>query len=95
MEFMRGKIGALVAALLPFVVYFGDRSTVTRDGVTRVLFDYNYAGVVLGVLAVILAVIAARNLPRGAQAAPMPHYAVLGAIALLGLYQALKGASLI
>lgn len=95
MDFMRGKIGALVAALLPFVVTFGDRATETRDGVRRVLWDYNYAGVVLGVLAVVLAIAAARNLPRSAQASPAPHYAILGAIALLGVYQALKGGSLI
>jgi hypothetical protein len=95
MEFMRGKIGALVAALLPFVVHFGDRSTVTRDGETTVLFDYNYAGVVFGLLAVGLAIAAARNLPRSAQAAPVPHYAILAAIAALGVYQALDGAALI
>jgi len=58
----RSEIAALVCALLPFVVNIGDRSVQTIDGVERVRWDYNYAGVVLGVIALVVVYVGVRDL---------------------------------
>jgi hypothetical protein len=86
------EIWAVLLALAPFVVYFGQRATV--NGVVQ--YDYNYAGVVLGVLAVAITGYAALRLkPEIGGQPPLPHYGLLGAAAVLGVYQVLNGASII
>jgi len=98
MKVTKAEIAALVFALLPFVVRIGDQSVETVSGVTRVKWDYNYAGVILGVMALVAIYISLRDLnseqPEQPQQ-PMPHYALCGAIGLLALYQIAKGAFLI
>ena len=96
MRVTRNEIAALVLAALPFVVSIGDRSVVTVNGVTQVRWDYNYAGVVLGIIALVVLYVGVRDFKEhvGDQA-PAPHYAILAAIALLALYQIAKGAFLI
>ena len=106
MRLTKQEIGALILAALPFVVHYRDRAVATSDGETRVLYDYDYAGVILGAIALVVVVFAlvatrdhfrseypVREDLRGEQAGF--HYAVLAAIALLAVYQVLKGASLI
>jgi len=96
MKVTRSEIAALVCALLPFVVNIGDRLVQTIDGVTRVRWDYNYAGVVLGVIALVVVYVGVRDLKEDiGEQAPAPHYAIFGAIVLLALYQIAKGAFLI
>jgi hypothetical protein len=96
MKVTRNEIAALICALLPFVVHIGDRSVQTINGVTQVRWDYNYAGVVLGVIALVVVYVGLRDLKQhiGDQT-PAPHYAILGTITLLALYQIAKGAFLI
>ncbi len=96
MRLTRNEITALVCALLPFVVSIGDRSDQTVNGVTQVRWDYNYAGVVLGIVSLVVVYMGLRDLKQqiGSEA-PMPHYAVLAVIALLALYQIARGAFLI
>ena len=53
---------ALTLAALPFVVKFTDRAQATVNGVTTVLWDYNYAGVVLGLIALIVVYMGVRDL---------------------------------
>jgi hypothetical protein len=96
MKVTKAEIAALVFALLPFVVRFGDRSVETVNGIERVKWDYNYAGVVLGVVALVAIYIGLRDLKdEQPEQPPMPHYAICGAIGLLALYQIAKGAFLI
>jgi hypothetical protein len=96
MKVTRREIAALVCALLPFVVVIGDRSVETINGVTRVRWDYNYAGVILGVIALVVVYVGLRDLKEDSgEQAPAPHYAIFAAIALLALYQIAKGAFLI
>ena len=106
MRLTKQEIGALILAALPFVVHYRDRAVVTSNGETRVLYDYDYAGVILGIIAlfvIALAFVATRDHFRGEYAiredlrgeAARFHYAVLAAIAALAVYQVLKGASLI
>ena len=96
MKVTKAEIAALVFALLPFVVVIGDRSVEAVNGVTRVKWDYNYAGVVLGVVALVAIYIGLRDLKHEQpEQPPMPHYAICGAIGLLALYQIAKGAFLI
>ncbi len=96
MKLTSREIGGAICALLPFVVRIGDRSVVVVNGVQQVRWDYNYAGVVLGLLAVAICVSGLANLKEDVRAQdPRPHYAIYGAIILLGLYQAAKGAWLI
>ena len=96
MKVTKTEIAALVFALLPFVVRIGDRSVETVNGVERVRWDYNYAGVILGLVALVAVYIGLRDLKHDVpDQPPAPHYAVLGAIALLALYQIAKGAFLI
>jgi len=86
------EIWAIVLALASFLIYIGERVTVS--GVVQ--HDYNYAGIVCGVLAIAVAAYATLTLKRDIrEQAPMPHYALLSACAALGLYQALNGASII
>ncbi len=90
------EIGALILAALPFVVRIGDRSVETINGVTRVRWDYNYAGVVLGIVALIVVYVGVRDLTETiGEEAPVPHYAIFAAIVLLAIYQIAKGAFLI
>lgn len=96
MKVTKAEIAALVFALLPFVVRIGDRAVETVNGVTRVKWDYNYAGIVLGVVALVAIYIGLRDLKdEQPEQPPMPHYAICGAIGLLALYQIAKGAFLI
>ena len=62
MKVTKAEIAVLVFALLPFVVRFGDRSVETVNGIERVKWDYNYAGVVLGVVALVAIYIGLRDL---------------------------------
>jgi hypothetical protein len=106
MRLTKQEIGALILAALPFVVHYRDRSVDNSSGETRVLYDYDYAGVIFGIIAlfvVVLALVATRDQFRGDYAiredlrgeSASFHYAVLAAIATLAVYQVLKGASLI
>ncbi len=96
MKVTRHEITAFVLALLPFVVSVGDRSVQTINGVPRVLWDYNYAGVILGVVALVVVYIGLRDLKENiGDQPPAPHYAIFAAIFLLALYQIAKGAFLI
>lgn len=92
----RNEIIALVCTLLPFVVRIGDRSVQTVNGVSRVLWDYNYAGIVLGLVALVVLFVGLRELKEhiGDQN-PLPHYSIIALIALLALYQIARGAFLI
>jgi predicted lysophospholipase L1 biosynthesis ABC-type transport system permease subunit len=86
------EIWAIVLAIAPFVLRFGSRATV--NGVVQ--YDYNYVGIVAGALAIAVAGYAAMKLKADiGDQPPMPHYLLLGAAALLGLYQLLNGASII
>jgi hypothetical protein len=86
------EIWAIVLALASFLIYVGERVTV--NGIVQ--HDYNYAGIVCGVLAIAVAAYGAVTLKKDiGEQQPMPHYALLGGCALLGLYQALNGASII
>lgn len=86
------EIWAIVLAISPFILRFGSRATV--NGVVQ--YDYNYVGVVAGVLAIVVTIIGVVTLKRDiAEQPPMLHYLLLGASALLGLYQLLQGASII
>lgn len=86
------EIWAIVLAVAPFLLYFGQSATV--NGVVQ--YDYNYVGIVAGPLAIIVAGYAAVTLKRDIGDQPaMPHYALLGVCALVGLYQLLNGASII
>lgn len=86
------EIWAIVLAVAPFVLYFGQSASV--NGVVQ--YDYNYAGIVAGPLAIIVAGYAAFTLKRDiGEQPPMPHYALLGVCALVGVYQFLNGASII
>ena len=96
MKLTRSEIAALVCALLPFVVVIGDRSVETINGVTHVRWDYNYAGVILGVIALVVVYVGLRDLKENiGEQPPAPHYAIFAAIVLLALYQIAKGAFLI
>lgn len=92
----KAEIAALVFALLPFVVRIGDRAVETVNGVTRVKWDYNYAGIVLGIIALVAIYVGLRDLKDEQSEQPVaPHYALCGAIGLLALYQIARGAFLI
>ena len=89
---------ALVLAALPFVVTVRDWSVETVNGVTTVRWDYNYAGVVLGLIALCVVYTGVRELNASIAYKPQPrapHYAIFAAIALLAVYQIAKGASLL
>jgi hypothetical protein len=61
-------------------------------------WDHNYAGVVLGLVALLLIYMAVRDLFVSQVYKPEPlasHYAISAPIALLAIYQIAKGASLI
>jgi hypothetical protein len=88
----------LVLAALPFVVKVGDSAAVTVNGVTTVRWDYNYAGVVLGLIALLVVYMGVRDLNASIAYKPEPrarHYAIFAAIGLLAIYQSAKGAFLI
>ena len=96
MRLTRNEIIACVCALLPFVIRIGERSVQTVNGVTEVRWDYNYAGIVLGVVALWIAFVGLRDLKQDIQnQAPAPHYAIFAGIILLALFQSAKGAFLI
>jgi hypothetical protein len=96
MQPTRSELTALGFALAPFVVYFGDSSTQTVNGVVTSHYDYNYAGVVLGVVAIVLAVKAVLKLPAEAPSQPRAlHLLAAAGIAGLALYQIARGASLL
>jgi hypothetical protein len=92
----RSELTALGVALAPFVVYFGESGRHTVNGEVVGHYDYNYAGIVLGVVAIVLAVKALRKLPAEAPNQPRPlHFAAAAGIAVLALYQIARGASLL
>ena|SRR5690349_15172445 len=98
MNLTKHEQAALVLAALPFVVKFSDRAQATVNGVTTVLWDYNYAGVVLGLVALIVVYMGMRDLHASIAYKPQPrapHYAIFTAIGLLAIYQIAKGAFLI
>ena len=98
MKLTKHETTALVLAVLPFVVTVGDRATVTVNGVTTVRWDYNYAGVVLGLIALVVVYMGVRDLNASLAYKPerrAPHYAIFTPIALLAVYQLSKGAFLI
>ncbi len=106
MRLTKQEIGASILAALPFVIHYRDRAVNTSDGETRVLYDYDYAGVILGVIAlfvVVLAFVATRDHFSSDYAiredlrgeAVGFHYTVLAVIGTLAVYQILKGASFI
>jgi hypothetical protein len=91
----------VVAALLAvaaFVVFFGETSRTIENGVVTSEREYNYGGLILGVVALILVAGETYRLFRGDRSAargPLAmHAAVFVAIAGLGLYQVLHGADL-
>jgi hypothetical protein len=89
---------ALVLAALPFVVSVSERASTTINGVTRVSYDYNYAGVVLGLIALLVILIGVRDLHASQVYKPeprAPHYRIFATIAVLAIYQIAKGASLL
>ena len=89
---------ALTLAALPFVVRIGERMSSTVNGVTTVWWDYNYAGVVLGLVALLVVCVGVWNLDACLAGKPeprAPHYAIFAAIAALAIYQSAKGASLL
>ena len=98
MRLLQHEKTALVLAALPFVVYIGERATASFNGVTIVRWDYNFAGVILGLIALFVVYLGVRELhasivyrldPRA------PHHAIFTAISLLAIYQIAKGASLL
>jgi hypothetical protein len=98
MKVMKHEIGAFVLAALPFVVKIGDRSVETINGVAQVRWDYNYAGIVLGIIALVVVYAGQRDLKESIELEDeprAPHYAIFAAIALLAIYQIAKGAFLI
>jgi hypothetical protein len=98
MKLTKHEKTALGLAALPFVVKFTDRAEATVNGVTTVLWDYNYAGVVLGLIALIVVCVGVRDLHVSIaykQKPRAPHYAIFAAIGLLAIYQSAKGAFLI
>jgi hypothetical protein len=89
---------ALTLAALPFVVRVGERAEMTVNGVTTVRWDYNYAGVVLGLVALLVVYMGVRDLNASLAYRPQPcapHYAIFAAIVVLAIYQSAKGAFLI
>jgi hypothetical protein len=89
---------ALTLAALPFIIRVGERATMTINGVTTVRWDYNYAGVLLGLVALLVIYMAVRDLFASQAYKPeplAPHYAICAPIALLAIYQIAKGASLL
>jgi hypothetical protein len=96
MQPTRSEIIALVVALAPFVVYFGASGTQTVNGQITSYYNYNYAGIVLGVVAIGLAIRAVSRLPEEAPSQPRAlHLAVAAGIAVLAVYQIARGASLL
>jgi hypothetical protein len=96
MQPTRSELTALGLALAPFVVYFGESSTHTVNGEVISHYDYNYAGIVLGVVAIVLAFKALLRLRTEAPTQPrVPHWVALVGIAALGAYQVARGASLL
>src|SRR5262249_54297071 len=100
MKLTKHEMTALVLAALPFVVSVRDRATETVNGVTTVRWDYNYAGVVLGFVALLVVYMGVRHLlacPRSENKPEprAPHYAIFTPIVLLAIYQMAKGAFLI
>src|SRR5262249_18515781 len=98
MKVSKYEITALVLAVLPFVVTVRDRAVETVNGVTTVRWDYNYAGVGLGLIARLVVYMGVRDLNASIEYKPQPrapHYAIFTPIALLAIYQLAKGAFLI
>jgi hypothetical protein len=98
MKLTKRERTGLILAALPFVVTVGDSAAVTVNGVTTVRWDYNYAGVVLGLIALLVVYMGMRDLNASIAykpEPPAPHYAVFAAIGLLAIYQIAKGAFLI
>ena len=98
MKLTKHETTALVLAALPFVVTLGDRAVRTVNGVETVLWDYNYAGVILGLVVFVVVYMGLRDLHASVAYEPKPrapHYAISAAICLLAIYQIAKGASLI
>jgi hypothetical protein len=98
MKVTKHAITALVLAALPFVVGIRDRAVRSVNGVETVHWDYNYAGPIFGLIALLVLYMGVRDLhaPSASKPAPRaPHYAMFAAISLLAIYQAAKGASLI
>jgi hypothetical protein len=98
MKVTKHAITALVLAALPFVITIGDRAARSVNGIETVVWDYNYAGVIFGFIALLVLYMGVRDLhaPSASKPEPRaPHYAMFAAIGLLAIYQAAKGASLI
>ena len=86
------EIWAVVFAVAGFLIYIGQRATV--NGVVQ--YDYNFAAVVCGAIAVVIAGLGAYTLKGDiGEQPPMPHYGLLGIVALVGIYHVLNGASII
>jgi hypothetical protein len=95
MQPTRSELIALAFALAPFVVYVGASRTESFNGVVTSHTDYNYAGIVLGVIAIVLVIKALLRLPSDAPTGPRGlHWVALAGIAALALYQIARGASL-
>ena len=62
MKLTKHERTGLVLAALPFIVTIGDSAAVTVNGVTTVRWDYNYAGVVLGLIALLVVYMGMRDL---------------------------------
>jgi hypothetical protein len=93
----RSALAALGVALAPFVVTIGSRYSETINGQVVRAYDYNYAGIVFGIIAVIMAVRAVIRLPAEA-ASNEPravHIVAIAGIVALALYQIARGASLL
>src|SRR5262249_4840928 len=96
MQPTRSELWALGCALAPFVVTIGASGTQTVNGQIVSHFDYNYTGVVLGVVAIALAVRAVLKLPVEAPSEPRPLHLLAGAgIAARAIYQIVRGAGLL
>jgi hypothetical protein len=96
MQPTRLELIALAVALAPFAVYFGESRTQTVNGQVISHYDYNYAGVVLGIAAIVLAVRAIRGLPTEVPAQQRTlHWLLLAGIIVLAGYQIARGANLL
>ncbi len=96
MQPTRSEMTALGAALAPFVIHFGDSYRHTVNGQVVTAYDYNYAGVLFGVVAIVLAVQAYLKLHvEGTGQYRAVHMIGIAGIVALALYQIARGASLL
>jgi drug/metabolite transporter (DMT)-like permease len=86
---------ALVLALAGFVVTIGDSGQTIEGGRVTDSYEYNYAAVGLGSLAIAVAALEAMRLLRTRDSQLPVHLVLLAGVGLLGLYQILSGSDLL